>query len=191
MLAGLVEKIILSQLSGIIQDLDKKQLTVDVWKGKIVLENVCLNPRVLVQLNLPLIFKHSKIEKINIDIPWTALTTESVRVTIEGVYAILRPFPKEEWKFTTDNFVEKTKSTLKKYQIQWEIEKERKKMSEESQKQKTGYFDNLKEKILKNLIVNILGVHLRYEDKYKGCDYSMGISINSICTLPDIDVFTT
>ena len=191
MLAGVVEKIILSQLSGIIQDLDKKQLKVNLWKGKIELENVCLNPRVLVQLNLPLIFKNSKIEKISIDIPWAALQTESVKVTVEGVYALLVPFHKEGWEFNTENFIEKRNSTLKKYQVQWEIEKEKKKMSEESQKQKNGYIDNLKEKILKNLVVSILGVHFRYEDTYKGSEHSMGISINSIHSLPDIDVFIT
>lgn len=188
MFKALVEKIILSQLSGFIQDLDSEQLHVNLLNGKIELGNIKLDPRILLKLKLPLILKHSKIEKINVVIPWSALTTQSVQITIEGVYALLVPFPKHQWNYNTQDFVEKIKEKLARYEVEWEIEKEKQKMPEEVKVEKNSYFDGLKEKVLKNLKVKILNLHFRYEDNYKKCNYSMGVNIESICMSSDLDV---
>ena len=69
MFEALVEKIILARLSRFIQDLDRKTLKINLWKGIISLENVKLDSKLLLMLKLPLIFKYTKISKINIVIP--------------------------------------------------------------------------------------------------------------------------
>ena len=69
MFEALIEKILLSRLSGFIQDFDKNQLKISLWAGKIILEKVKLDPRILLKLKLPLLFSYTQIAKIEISIP--------------------------------------------------------------------------------------------------------------------------
>jgi vacuolar protein sorting-associated protein 13A/C len=184
MFEALIEKVILSRLSGYIQDLDRNQLKVNLWSGKIVLENVKLNPKILLMLKVPLIFKHTKICKIDITIPWTSLSTSSVEITIQGIYCIMVPFPKAEWTFDIGMLVEKIKESLKNHELWWTIEKERKKLSEDANKQKSTYLEGLKENIVANLKVNLKDFHIRFEGICRKSEFSVGMIIDSIACLP-------
>ena len=150
MFEALIEKILLSRLSGFIQDFDKNQLKISLWAGKITLEKVKLDPRILLKLKLPLLFSYTQIAKIEISIPWSSLSTKSVEIVIEGVYAILVPFDKEDWSYNIDSYIEKIKDYLQANELQWDIESEKKKMTDENIAKKTSYFENMKEKIIKN-----------------------------------------
>jgi len=179
----IVEKIIQSCLSDYISGLESQQLKVSLWSGKIVLENVRLNPEILIKLQLPMIFKYTRIAKIDITIPWTSLATKSVEISISGIYCIAVPFASANWNLNLNYFVEKIQESLKNYEIWWMFEKE-KKSADSKAEGKKGYLDDLKEKVLKNLKVNLSDFHLRYEDQFSRSTYSLGLKINSIQLLP-------
>ena len=129
-----------------------------------------------------------KISKINIVIPWAHLSTKSVEICIEGIYAIVIPFPKQDWSNNKASLIEEVKESLKSFEIQWNIDKEKKQLSEDSQQQKKSYMDSIKEKILANLKIKLQNLHFRFEDNYKKSEYSMGLLIESICSSPDNQV---
>ncbi|OMJ78847.1 hypothetical protein SteCoe_21248 [Stentor coeruleus] len=184
MFEALIEKVILSRLSEYIQDLDRNKLKVNLWSGKIVLENVKLNPKILLMLKVPLIFKHTKICKIDITIPWTSLSTKSVEINIQGIYCIMVPFQKSEWTFDIGMLVEKIKESLKNHELWWTIEKERKKLSEDANKQKSTYLEGLKESIIANLKVNLSEFHIRFEGTCRKSEFAVGMMIDSVACLP-------
>ena len=184
MFETLVEKIILSRLAGYIEGIDSNQLKISLWNGKIVLENVRLDPRLLLKLRLPLILKYTRIAKIDITVPWTSLSTKSVEISIQGIYCIFNSYPKKDWSFTTDLLIGKIKDSLKNYELWWEFESEKKKLSEESKGKNPSFFENMKNRIIANLRVNLSNIHLRFEDQHKKNEYSMGLLIDSICSSP-------
>lgn len=179
----IVEKIIQSCLADYISGFESQQLKVSLWNGKISLENVRLNPEILIKLQLPMVFKYSKISKIDIFIPWTSLATKSVEISISGIYCIAVPFAKENWSSNLNYFVDKIQENLKNYEIWWMFEKEKKKADEKAEGKK-GYLDDLKDKVIRNLKVNLSDFHLRYEDQFSKTNYSLGLQIESIQMLP-------
>jgi vacuolar protein sorting-associated protein 13A/C len=207
MFEALIEKLILSRLTGFIQNIDRNQLKISLWNGKIELENVKLDPKILLKLKLPLIFKYSLISKICVLIPWTDLMNKSVEIIIEGIYAILIPFettpkkkqpqesssesnlmPEDQFK---QSYIQKVKDTLRDFEINSEIENQNKTQPEESKKQNNTYIGNLKKKVIENLKININNVHIRYENIYKGSEFSMGLVIDSISCSGDSEVIYT
>ena len=189
MFEKIVEKIIQSCLADYIQGLESQQLKVSLWSGKIELENVMLNPEILIKLQLPMVFKYTKIKKIDIVIPWASLTSKSVEIRISGIYCVANPFDKTKWNLNRDYLVEKVKESLKNYELWWMFEKEKKNADE--QEGKKGYLDEVKNKVISNLKVFLQDLHLRYEDDFDKSPYSMGVKINSIKVLPVSLVFPT
>jgi vacuolar protein sorting-associated protein 13A/C len=182
MFEKIVEKIIQSCLSDYIQGLESQQLKVSLWSGKIELENVMLNPEILIKLQLPMVFKFTRIRKIDVVIPWSALTTKSVEIKINGIYCVAVPFEMDRWSLNLNYLVEKVKESLKNYEVWWMFEKEKK--NAEQGEGKKGYLDEVKNKVLSNLKVFLEDFHLRYEDDFDKNPYSMGVRIKSVKVLP-------
>lgn len=56
-------------------NLDKKAMSLSVWKGEIRINRVELNPIILNEIKLPLALKIGVIENLVIKIPWKSLST--------------------------------------------------------------------------------------------------------------------
>lgn len=188
MFKALFRKVILSSLSGYIQDFDKSQLKVKVWSGKIVLKNAALDPKLLLKHDLPLIFKYSKISKIKITIPWFSLNKKPIEISVQGLYCIIVPFHKYEWNFNIEILVEKLKEALKNHEMWWKFERAQRKLIGEANKQKSSYRDRLKEKMFSNVQISLTHMHVRFEDSYKKSEYSLGLVIDSISLDPKKNV---
>ncbi len=78
-------------------------MDVALLKGKIKIENVSLKPDFFNNLSLPLRLSFSKIESINIHIPWTSLKDKPTTVEVDGIYALFYVnYELEEYKFDVE-----------------------------------------------------------------------------------------
>lgn len=89
MFEGLVEKLLEAYLGEWITDYN--QLHLSVWSGTVHLKNLRIRPDLFDKFKLPFIVHDGRIGSIVIHIPWRALRSEPVRITIERVYLLISP----------------------------------------------------------------------------------------------------
>merc|ERR1712157_602871 len=74
-----------------IKNLKPEDLSLSLWGGDVVLQNLELNLDVLQkELNLPVTFLSGKIHKLQLHVPWTRLIYEPVVVTIKTMEFIMK-----------------------------------------------------------------------------------------------------
>ena len=71
-----------------------------VWSGKIELEDLNLKKNLIEQLRLPVNLLMGKIGKLKINVPWNQLKSKPVEVVIENVNIVVTPKGRNQW---TDN----------------------------------------------------------------------------------------
>jgi vacuolar protein sorting-associated protein 13A/C len=78
-------------LSDYIENIDTSKLSVAVWSGDVVLENLKLKANALDELDLPFAIVHGHLNKLKLTIPWNALYTKSVKVLVDGLTILVVP----------------------------------------------------------------------------------------------------
>lgn len=84
---------ILSSVLGRVLDVDFEKVQVSVWQGTIELEDVALRPDAVEHLledygggaSLPVTMVSGSVRKISVTVPWGTLTSNPVRIVVEGV----------------------------------------------------------------------------------------------------------
>ncbi|CAC5405082.1 VPS13A_C [Mytilus coruscus] len=149
--------------------------------GDAVLQNLDLKESALDDLDLPVKIKAGHIGKLTLKIPWKNLYTEPVVATIDGLYALAVPNVAVKYNEEKE---EKAKQESKQKKLQ-QIE-DAKKLEAEKDKPKEVKKDSFAEKmaaqIIKNLQVQVMNVHVRYEDKYSNPKrpFSIGVSLKEL-----------
>ena len=102
-------------LEPFIEGLDTRQADLSLLKGKVVLNNITLKREALVHLGLDLELLSSKIEKIEISIPWLSLFSESMKISVTGleVHAVRRQSSSSKKQFTIQEMSKLKKEALK------------------------------------------------------------------------------
>ena len=98
-----------------IEGLDTKQADLSLLKGKAVLNNITLKREALVNLGLDLELISSKIEKIDISIPWLALFNDSMKIKVHGleIHAVRKQSSSSKKQFTIQEMSKLKKEALK------------------------------------------------------------------------------
>ena len=78
---------------------DTGKLSLGVWSGNIVIEDVQLKNTVIENLELPLKIKLSKLGRLVIRVPWNKLSSSPVEVILEDVLLVLNPLDAASWNF--------------------------------------------------------------------------------------------
>ncbi len=78
-------------LSDYIENIDTSKLSVGIWSGDVILENLKLKSNALDDLNLPFIIVHGHLNKLKLSIPWKSLYTQSVKVFVDGLTILVVP----------------------------------------------------------------------------------------------------
>ncbi|CAG9335375.1 VPS13_3 [Blepharisma stoltei] len=185
MFEALLEKILLAKLGKFIDGLDRENLKIGVWSGDIVLENVKINARALLMLQMPLILKYSFITRLVVKVPWTKLTSSSVEIHLQGLYLIIMQQPEEDWHYSEEGEILKRKEMIESHEQRWKQLQEQAALSPEDEMKQKGFLEKLTAKILDNLKIVIEDIHIRFEHTMKGRTFSCGL------TLKKIDCFTT
>ena len=171
MFESVLEKILLNNFGQFITGLDKNNLHLGVWSGNVVIENVNLKPDVIDMLEIPIKLKFSTIGRLQLQVPWSKLSSSPVEITLEKILIIVSPKSKGEWEFKDLNTVKRKWSILQSYAkscIEKFIENQKKDLKKDEDKKGQSFIDKLSMKVIDNLQLTIKNIHFRFEDEKKG-----------------------
>lgn len=185
----------LAKVLGEFIDINEENLNLSlaVWSGQIVLNNLKLKTDSFVRpFNLTIF--HGTINRLEINIPWTALLNSPVQIIIDGVNLQLEPLnlaamDKEETKKRLlQNKLEKLKlaekffeSSLSEQDDDGKGKATETKSGSNSGNKNPGYLQQMTTKIIDNLEVTLKNVHVRYQDSHSipGTTFAAGITLSS------------
>lgn len=82
---------LVSILGDYIEGITKDNLKLGVWSGKIELKNLQLNHSGIEKLKLPLNIINGYVSSLKLNIPWTSLGSQPVKIYIDGIYLLVGP----------------------------------------------------------------------------------------------------
>jgi len=182
MFEGILENILQSHLGQYINGLDKKNLTMGVWSGNILIENASLKTEAFEKFKLPFRIKFGKICRLKATIPWMSLSSSPVEILLDSLMVVLVSKPKSQWEI-----IDMISKNYKKEIINQFAESllESLMNGEEDKEHSQGYLERLTVKILDNIQIKIKNIHIRYEvttssseEESKG--FSLGIKLEQL-----------
>ena len=160
MLERLVEYVLASKLRSILLNFDRDSFSLWLWQGRVVLRNLLINPLICEVLDLPLELTYGKVEKVDLMIPWRALSTEPVEVRIEGVAVVLRSTRKDQWTINRDKILKTLRD---------KVDFEDGRLRIKDAKSTDTSYSRLTERVIRNLQVEVRNVHIRLESEDCHC----------------------
>lgn len=166
-------------LGEYVQNLDQRQLELDVLNGHLLLQNLAVKPSALQKLQLPVLVKAGLIGKVELRIPWSKLGSEPTKLRLDNLLLLVGPQSEAEW----DQEAESKREAARKEAVLQAHEKKRLgSVEQERATQKSSSFAaRLSARVLDRLQVDITNVVIRYVDSSHGpCTYSMTLAVQSI-----------
>lgn len=163
MLEGLLERLLTAGLGRYLTGLDKKNFSVGLWRGDIVLENADIKPEALALLQLPLVLVMGKIQQLVIKVPWTKLGSASVEIQVSGVYVLLRDSDQANWSYSEPDAVLQLKERLESFEAARSAQQAELQLSPEEAQKGKSFTERLSAKVIDNLLVTINDVHICFE----------------------------
>ncbi|CAM9994575.1 unnamed protein product [Lampetra fluviatilis] len=168
-------------LADYVVNLDTSQLSLGIWGGDAVLENLVLKENALSELDVPFKVKVGHIGKLTLKIPWKNLYKEAVIASLEGVYLLVVPSASIKYDAEKE---EKQQLELKQRELR-RIEEAMMKAAERENPttvQADTFTEKLVAQVIKNLQVTVSGIHVRYEDEINNAakPISVGITLREL-----------
>jgi hypothetical protein len=185
MFQGLLVRVLQAVLGSYVK-FDPERLQLGIWSGELVLEKLQLLPGALDRFELPAQVVAGHVRSVRIVIPWANIWNAPVKVSIDGVYAIVVP---SEFKDFDQKAAAQFARSIKQAQITSANETRilrnaamQKDFGIEAKKQES-MMSNLVTTVLNNLQVSIKNVHLRYEDQLsvsgsKALRFAFGVHVS-------------
>ena len=152
MFEGILERILQSSLGQYIDGLDRKNLTMGVWSGNILIENASLKASAFDKFKLPFTIKLGKISKLKASVPWMSLSSNPVEIILESLTVVLVAKPKDQWEIIDMISKNYKKEILNEFA---ESLLESLKNGDEDKEHSQSYLERLTVKILDNIQVKI------------------------------------
>ena len=83
-------------LGSYVEGLETSQLNIGIWAGDVHLKNLRLRSDALDALGLPVRVRSGSLGALRLAIPWTALKSQPIRVSIDGVDLVAVPRAPDE-----------------------------------------------------------------------------------------------
>ncbi|ORY51917.1 hypothetical protein BCR33DRAFT_712120 [Rhizoclosmatium globosum] len=167
-------------LGDYVLDLENNQLSIGIWAGDVVLQNLRLKREALDKFNLPVDVVEGFLGHLTISIPWSDLKTKPVRVFIKDLYLVVNP--KSETEYDEGLELERAHKAKMDRVEAAELLSAKEKLPED--KQNTTFITQLITKIVDNLQISIQNIHIRYEDRSlggaDGAPLSIGITLSEL-----------
>ncbi|CAH2355297.1 vacuolar protein sorting-associated protein 13 [[Candida] railenensis] len=183
MFESLVATILNRFLGSYIEDFDPKQLNIGIWSGDVKLKNLRLKKESLDELKLPLDVKFGHLGELTLQIPWSNLKGQPVKVIIEDVYLLASPIILEDFDLEEDMKKELNvkKEKLKQLEAIEKAQNQNESLTSDLKNNET-FTENLITKIVDNLQVTIRNIHVRYEDDsvLTELPYSIGLTLDEL-----------
>jgi vacuolar protein sorting-associated protein 13A/C len=198
---GILLRVLEKSLGKYVHGINKENLKVGVWAGKIEMRNISLREDALSELHLPVQVVRGSISHILLKVPWSKLTSEPVIVKITDVFLVALPTDTSNW--TEKDYAEfawrrkkdhiASEDEVMNKQLVSAIAKDHKGgdgKDDSNDKSSSSWAEGLVIKILSNLQVTIENVHVRYEHiptpshaplpPKEARGFAFGLTINSL-----------
>jgi len=168
---------------------DNFNLSLAVWSGQIVLHDLKLKTDKFVR-NFNISILHGTINRLEINIPWTALLNSPVKILIDGLNLQVGPLnlARMDKVETRNRLMENKRNKLKQAEALFDYSESSTSTprSAGNSKQKKSsnqdsYMQQMTTKIVDNLEITVKNIHLRYEDSQSipNSIISAGITLSS------------
>ncbi|AGO11202.1 AaceriACL064Cp [[Ashbya] aceris (nom. inval.)] len=178
--AGLLNRF----LGSYVENFDPKQLNVGIWSGDVKLRNLKLRKESLDALNLPIDVEFGFLGDLTLSVPWSNLKNEPVKIIIEDVYVVCRPG--DIWDVPPEDQAERElRAKLQKLERLEAINQSRMEAQGETSKD-VSFTQSLLTKIVDNLQITILNIHVRYEDTrcvFSEKPYTIGATLSELSAM--------
>ena len=187
-------------LGAYVEGIDKEALSVSVVKGDVTLRNSRIKPDALSQhLDLPVSVRAGVLDTLTLKVPWNALGSTPVVVTMDGMYLLVRakeggaPESSEGGGRSLDGreyfeagYQHAKVSRVQRKEQAWMKEQAAAMDGESPSSSSSSFLSSLIETIVGNLQVSIKNIHIRYEDDVTrpGHPFACGF------TLQNLEAFT-
>ncbi|CAI5717612.1 unnamed protein product [Hyaloperonospora brassicae] len=167
MAKAIITSILEAQLGKYVDGLRSESLVVGLWSGELELRDLTLKPHALAELQLPVTVASGSVARVLVRVPWNHLGSASVTITLEGVTALVIPNTE---RATAAEMLQAKKNQLERRELLRQHDRFAARMApaQQSSHQKTEdestFASRLTARIVDNLQVTLVGVHLRYED---------------------------
>ncbi|OMJ94539.1 hypothetical protein SteCoe_2326 [Stentor coeruleus] len=162
-------------LGDFVVNLNPEQLKLSVFKGKIALNNLELKKSALEKLGLPFKVQQGFIGHIEVNIPWTSLSSSPLVIKISDILALISPRPAETWN------EEEEKQSIKNSVLESLTNFEAINHPELQVSDEPGMVEKLVQLIVDNVQVEIKRVYIRFEDKCTSkIPYAIGIKLGQV-----------
>ncbi|KAL1920744.1 uncharacterized protein VTP21DRAFT_11379 [Calcarisporiella thermophila] len=180
MLESLVANVLNRFLGAYVTNLNVNQLNIAIWTGEVVLRNLQLKKEALDKFNMPVDVAEGFLGELVMSIPWSNLRSKPVRITIKDIY--LLAIPRAGSKFDAEEGDQRAQKLKQERLENWELLGKEPAKSQEEDHANASFVNQLVTKIIDNLQISIMNIHIRYEDNLStpGHPFSVGITLSEL-----------
>ncbi|KAG7384995.1 hypothetical protein PHYPSEUDO_002007 [Phytophthora pseudosyringae] len=170
MAKAIISSILEAQLGKYVDGLRSDSLVVGLWSGELELRDLALKPHALAELQLPVAVASGSVARVLVRVPWNQLGSASVTITLEGVSALVVPNTQRPG---AAELLQAKRNQLERRELLRQHRRFAARVAAppgQAQEKDTGaedegtFVSRLTARIVANLQVTLLDVHLRYED---------------------------
>ena len=172
MLEGYITPLLMSYIDRYVKNIKPSDLQLSFWGGDAVLRNLELRLEVLErELNIPLEFKSGKIRELVLHIPWNAIASTPVVITIRDMEFVVRL--KDVRAGLNTQSTDSTDSAASKDSMA-----ESKLSTTDTNEQAPGYLQGYLSRISNNVIVHIQNLVVKVIEEE--CDMMLTLNIGAV-----------
>ncbi|GMF52384.1 unnamed protein product [Phytophthora fragariaefolia] len=171
---AIISSILEAQLGKYVAGLRGDSLAVGLWSGELELRDLALKPHALAELQLPVAVASGSVARVRVRVPWNQLGSASVAITLEGVAALVVP---DTQRPGAAELLQAKRNQLERREL---LRRHRRFAAgvagagpgwdprgpprADAAEDEGTFVSRLTARIVANLQVTLLDVHLRYED---------------------------
>jgi hypothetical protein len=164
-----------------------EKISIGVWSGYIVLEQLELKRTLVDTLHLPISLAQGIIGRLELKIPWGNIGVDPVVIIVDRVYLLFEP--KYEWdadrRDSREQAAKQGKLAAAELFASQQYNERFSHKSSTFQKYRDGamkwFMESILSKIVNNIQITIRDVHIRYEDKLScPTNFSLGVTFESL-----------
>ena len=185
MFEGLIEQLILSYLGDYIENLDRNKLSLGLWSGALILENIHIKKKTVNDLKLPFKLIYGIIKKLTLNINWKSNFTTPTEIIIDEITIVINLLNQENWEILDYTSYEYKINELIKYSNKKYLNliENFNNNNKEKTNQSSSYTQRVLLRIMDNLHLTIKNVNIRIQENNNNNNFIFGISLKEILIL--------
>lgn len=172
-----VTKMLVDKLNDIfgtfVEGIKTENLSVSLFAGTLVQENLSLKPEALLGLRLPLIVKSGTVRRVEISVPWHRLSSEPVVVEIDTVELLAAT----NYDLGHEALGELEQRIRGAIEAKLQRVKDAETARQESKVLDDSYMTKLLTRITENMRIKLTNFHVRFEDDGRGVSHPLAAGL--------------